>query len=289
MAESTTILRIEDLRVEVVARQRRYARKRHSMDILRGVSLTVENGTMMGLVGESGSGKSMTARAVVRQLPPRVVLTGGRILLDGTDLSERSAEEMHKIRGTGIGMIFQNPLAALHPMLTVGRQMGEVAKSHRGLRGSEAHDLMCEHLDLCGLSDPKRVLKAYPHELSGGMAQRVMIATSLLPQPRLLIADEPTTGLDATIQRRVLELLRDLQQRLGLSVLLITHDLGIVAHFCDRAAVMQRGVVVEDGSRLELLTNPQSDYARKLIAGSRLDELEEPGAEPQGVMEGVDR
>lgn len=282
MAESDPpILRIEDLRAEVVAKGRRRSGKGQSTEILRGVSLTVENGTMMGLVGESGSGKSMTARAIMRQLPPNVVVTGGRILLDGQDLTERSAEDMHKMRGAVIGMIFQNPRAALHPMLSVGRQMSEVTKRHRGMSGANSHELICEHLDLCGLSDPERVVKAYPHELSGGMAQRVLIATALLPQPRLLIADEPTTGLDATIQRRVLELLRDLQQRLGLSVLFITHDLGIVAHFCDQAGVMQAGQVVETGSRHELLTNPKTDYARKLIAGSRLDELEEPLLEAQ--------
>jgi ABC-type dipeptide/oligopeptide/nickel transport system ATPase component len=275
MAESpASILSIEDLRVAAVAKGRR--RTRQSSEIVRGISLTVEKGTVMGLVGESGSGKSMTARAIMRQLPPNVVVTGGRILLDGQDLSERSAEEMHKIRGAVVGMIFQNPRAALHPMLSVGRQMGEVAKLHRGVGGAKAHDLMCEHLDLCGIADPKRVVRAYPHELSGGMAQRVLIATALLPQPRLLLADEPTTGLDATIQRRVLELLRELQQRLDLSVLLITHDLGIVAHFCDQAAVMRDGEVLEAGSRHELLTNPKTPYARKLIAGSRLDELEEP-------------
>jgi ABC-type dipeptide/oligopeptide/nickel transport system ATPase component len=281
MADShTSILRIEDLRVEAVVKTRR-RRARQSSEILRGVSLTVEKGTMMGLVGESGSGKSMTARAIMRQLPRSVVVTGGRILLDGDDLSERSVEEIHKIRGGVVGMIFQNPRAALHPMLSVGRQMGEVVKTHRADFEGRAHDLICQHLDLCGLSDPERVVRAYPHELSGGMAQRVLIATALLPEPRLLLADEPTTGLDATIQRRVLELLRDLQQRLDLTVLLITHDLGIVAHFCDRAAVMCEGEVVETGTRHEVLTNPKSDYARKLIAGSRLDELGEPLVQTQ--------
>ena len=264
------ILRVENLHVGV-----RRSAPGSNGEILRGVSLMIERGTMTGLVGESGSGKSMTARAVMRQLPQEVAVTDGRIMLNQRDLLNLSTEEMRSIRGAQIAMVFQNPKTALHPMLSVKRQMGEVAMTHRGVKGRNRRDLVREYLDMCGIQDSARVARAYPHELSGGMAQRVVIAMALLPRPHLLIADEPTTSLDATVQRQILELIRDLQQRLHLSVLMITHDLGIVAQFCDRAAVMDRGLVVEQGSRDQILTEPRADYTRRLVAASRLDSLDE--------------
>ena len=264
------ILRVEDLHVSL---RRRLPGDRG--EILRGVSVVIERGRMTGLVGESGSGKSMTARAVMGQLPHEVAVTAGRIMLNQQSLLDLSAEEMRSIRGAQIAMVFQNPKTALHPMLSVERQMGEVARTHRGVKGRKRRALAREYLDLCGISDAGRVARAYPHELSGGMAQRVVMAMALLPRPQLLIADEPTTSLDATVQRQILELIRDLQQRLHLSVLMITHDLGIVAQFCDRAAVMDQGLVVEQGPRDEILTEPRAPYTRRLVAASRLERLEE--------------
>ena len=263
------ILRVENLHVRV----RRGAAA--DGEILRGVSLVIEKGRMTGLVGESGSGKSMTARSVMRQLPLEVAVTAGRIMLNGENLLDLSAEEMRSIRGAHIAMVFQNPKTALHPMLSVERQMGEVARTHRGMKGRKRRALAREYLEICGIPDPDRVARAYPHELSGGMAQRVVIAMALMPRPQLLIADEPTTSLDATVQRQILELIRDLQQRLHLSVLMITHDLGIVAQFCDEAAVMDRGLVVEQGPRDQILTEPRALYTRRLVAASRLERLEE--------------
>jgi ABC-type glutathione transport system ATPase component len=280
MAENADeILRVEDLHVAVGQ-----SKSGTAGEILRGVSLSIETGSMTGLVGESGSGKSMTARAVMRQLPSNVTVTHGRVMLNQRDLLELPVDLMRTIRGAQIAMVFQNPKTALHPMLSVERQMGEVAKSHSDVGGSERGDLVREYLELCGIPDSARVARAYPHELSGGLAQRVVIAMALLPRPELLIADEPTTSLDATVQRQILELIRDLQQRLHLSVLMITHDLGIVAHFCDRAVVMSRGLVVEQGSRDQILTEPSADYTKRLVAASRLETLEEEPRQPTPQM-----
>ena len=271
MAESTDeILSVEGVHVSV-----RHSSSDGTGEILRGVSFAIERGRMTGLVGESGSGKSMTARAIMRQLPLNVALTQGRIMLNQSNLLDLPVEKMRAIRGAQMAMVFQNPKTALHPMLSVERQMGEVARAHRGGGKPERRDLVLEYLDMCGIPDPGRVARVYPHELSGGLAQRVVIAMALLPRPQLLIADEPTTSLDATVQRQILELIRDLQRRLDLSVLMITHDLGIVAHFCDRAVVMSSGLVVEQGSRDQILTEPGADYTRRLVAASRLERVED--------------
>jgi ABC-type dipeptide/oligopeptide/nickel transport system ATPase component len=242
--------------------------------ILRGVSLALQKGEMHGLVGETGSGKSMTARAVIGLLPRYGLVTGGRILVQGVDVTAYDDEQMRAIRGGVIGMVFQNPRAALYPLRSVAGQMGAVLNAHnptpRRARLAPIHEL----LRLVGIRDPARVAAAYPHQLSGGMAQRVVIATALIAEPEVLVADEPTTGLDATVQRQILELLASLQARLGLSVLMITHDLGIVAQYCHTVSVMYQGSVVEDGTMRKIITMPEHEYTRRLVAASRLSDVD---------------
>ena len=241
--------------------------------VLRGVSVAVRQGQMVGLVGETGSGKTMTARAVAGALPYGGRITSGSIELFGRQLIGLEEKEYRGLRGPVFSMIVQNPGAALYPMLRVGAQIGNVVKAHLGFsrRQRTAHVLEC--LALAGFPDPRTVARAYPHELSGGMAQRAVIATALSCRPQLVIADEPTTGLDATIQRQILDLLAELQQRLDLSVLIITHDLGIVAQYCDSVVVMRDGLIVEDGPKHRILKSPQETYTRQLIKASELDDL----------------
>src|SRR5215216_4530760 len=232
---------------------------------VNGVSLEIAAGETVGLVGESGSGKSVTSRAIMGLLPPRTSRVRGSILLDGDELVGISEKRYRKIRGERIAMVFQDPLTALNPLYRAGEQVAEALRFHFGMGQSEAlrraRDLFAD----VGLPDPDAVVRQYPHELSGGMRQRVMIAMALACEPEVLIADEPTTALDVTIQAQILELLNRLQQEMGMSILLITHDLGVVAETCDRVAVMYAGQIVEYADVLEIFHHPRMPYTAGLL------------------------
>lgn len=259
---------VEDLSVEIAGRD-------GVTPVLRNVHLSLERGRMHGLVGETGSGKSMTARSIVGLLPPGGQVTSGTVRLGDRQLLGLGSKEIREVRGASIGMVFQNPRTALYPMTTVETQMANVLKAHMSLDRAGRATRIREHLRLVGIDDVDRIARSYPHELSGGLAQRAVIATALLCDPEILIADEPTTGLDTTIQRQILELIAFLQDRLALSVLVITHDLGIIAQYCDTVSVMHDGRVVEDGPMRQVLLSPQHDYTVRLIAASDLQKLRE--------------
>lgn len=263
----TPLLRIEDLSVDFDVSGR-------AVHAVRNISLDIHSGETVALVGESGSGKSVTAHAVLRLLPyPQASHPSGRVLFEGRDLLSLSERKLRGVRGNRIGMIFQEPLSALNPLHSVEKQIGEVLAVHKGMRPLQARDRVLELLELVGIRDGKSRLGSFPHELSGGQRQRVMIAMALANDPDLLIADEPTTALDVTVQARIINLLKDLQRRMGLSVLLITHDLGVVRHVSDRVAVMKDGELVETASAGELFQSPKHPYTRELLAA-------EPGGEP---------
>ncbi|UFZ05842.1 ABC transporter ATP-binding protein [Bradyrhizobium ontarionense] len=233
---------------------------------LSEVSLSIAENEIVCIVGESGSGKSMMANAVMRLLPDGVVTDGGRILFSGRDLCAATAAEMRRIRGADIAMVFQEPMTALNPLRTIGDQIGEVLDIHTDLANAEIRSRVLSLLSDVNIPDPPRAAKAYPHELSGGQRQRAMIAMALALDPKLLIADEPTTALDVTTQAQILKLIRELQQRRKTAVLFITHDFGVVAEIADRVIVMQHGVVVEHGPATDVLRNPQHPYTQQLIA-----------------------
>jgi peptide/nickel transport system ATP-binding protein len=233
---------------------------------LSEVSLAIASNEILCVVGESGSGKSMMANAIMRLLPNDVTIDGGRVMFEGRDLAAATVSEMRKVRGVGIAMIFQEPMTALNPLRTIGDQIGEMFSIHTGLSKAEINERVLSLLADVHIPDPSVAAKAYPHELSGGQRQRAMIAMALALDPKLLIADEPTTALDVTTQAQILKLIRDLQQRMKAAVLFITHDFGVVAEIADRVIVMQHGVVVEQGSAATVLNDPQHAYTRQLIA-----------------------
>jgi len=231
-----------------------------------GVNLTVRKGETLGIVGESGCGKSVTALSVLRLIPnPPGKIVGGKILLEGRNLLDLPEDEMRKVRGGSISMIFQEPMTSLNPVFTVGDQIAEGIRLHQRLSKRESWTKAIEMLRLVRIPDPERRVKEYPHQMSGGMRQRVMIAMALSCNPHLLIADEPTTALDVTIQAQILELLNQLKAELGMAVMLITHDLGVVADTAARVAVMYAGRVVEEAPVLELFTNPLHPYTQGLL------------------------
>ncbi|MFC6488239.1 ABC transporter ATP-binding protein [Nitratireductor sp. GCM10026969] len=234
---------------------------------LDGLDLTVKAGEIVCLVGESGSGKSMAAGAVMRLLPePRVHIAGGSIRFEGEDLSQLSPAGMRSLRGRRMAMIFQEPMTALNPQKTVGWQIEEVLRIHTALSAKERRARVLEMLDQVHIPDPDSAINAYPHQISGGQRQRVMIAMALVLEPKLIIADEPTTALDVTTQLQVLKLIRELQARLGTGVLFITHDFGVVAEIADRVAVLKEGELVEQGPAREVLNHPRHPYTQALIA-----------------------
>ena len=235
-------------------------------EILSAVDLSLRSGEVLGVVGESGSGKSMLALSIMGLLPPPIVVRGGTVSLQGSDLLALDARVLRSLRGKKMAMIFQEPMTSLNPVMRVGQQIGEVLRWHLRMRGQAARDEGIALLRRVEMPDPQRQIDAYPHELSGGMRQRVMIAMALAGHPRLLIADEPTTALDVTIQAQILELIRRLQRENGMAVLLITHDLGVIAEMCDRVAVMYAGRVVESGSALDIFDRPAHPYTRGLLA-----------------------
>ena len=230
------------------------------------VSFAIAPGEMMGLVGESGCGKTITALAVMRLLPtPPVRIAAGRILFDGTDLAALDGEALRRVRGDRIGMIFQEPMTSLNPVFTIGDQIAEVLTIHRALGRAAARGRAAELLDLVGIPAAIRQLDRYPHQLSGGQRQRVMIAIALACEPRLLVADEPTTALDVTVQAQILALIDRLRRDLGMACLLITHDLGVVSEVCDRVAVMYAGRIVEQAVVADLFRHPRHRYTRALL------------------------
>jgi len=234
------------------------------LPVLDGVRLTIAPGRWTGLVGESGSGKSMTALAVMGLLPPGARVLGGHVLMDGQDLLRLSADQLRQVRGSAIGMIFQSPRSALNPLMTVGRQIARAVQLRRA--ADNPRQAALELLRRVRIPDPELRARAYPHQLSGGMCQRVLIAMMLAARPRLLIADEPTTGLDVTVQAEILDLMQELQQETGMAILLISHDLGIIAEHCQRVAVMQGGAVVEDAPVEEVFHHPRHPYTARLMA-----------------------
>ena len=253
------LLSIEDLDL-------RFASDRGELHALHGVSLTVNEGEIVGLVGESGCGKSITAAAVLGLLPmPPARIAGGRIVYNGEDLLTLSDRAMRRIRGPEIAMIFQEPMTALNPVFTIGSQMSDVLCRHQRLSRRAARLKAIDWLNRVGIADAGARIDAYPHQLSGGMRQRVMIAMALSCRPRLLIADEPTTALDVTIQAQVLELMRTLVREEGVAMLLITHDLGVVAETCDRVHVMYCGRVIEQATTRALFAAPRHPYTRGLL------------------------
>jgi peptide/nickel transport system ATP-binding protein len=229
------------------------------------VSFAVEPGKLMGLVGESGSGKTATVLSIMRLLPETARITDGEIRFDGQDLLTLPEPEMRAIRGARIAMIFQEPMTSLNPVFTIGSQVGEAVRLHQRTNRRETHDRVIEALRLVGLADPERRINDYPHQLSGGMRQRVMIAMALSCNPRLLIADEPTTALDVTIQAQILDLIRELQERFGLAVILVTHDLGIVNEYADAVTILYAARVMEQTSVSELFRNPLNPYTKGLL------------------------
>src|SRR5438445_10137192 len=230
------------------------------------VGLAVAPGRLMGLVGESGSGKTITALSIMRLLPERARVVGGEIRFEGRDLRQLSEEQMRQIRGAKIAMIFQEPMTSLNPVFTIGSQIGEAIRLHQHTGRRETRERTVEALRMVGIADPHRRVNDYPHQLSGGMRQRVMIAMALACNPKVLIADEPTTALDVTIQAQILDLIRELQGRLGLAVILVTHDLGIVAEYADDVTILYAARVMEQTSAAELFRNPLCPYTKGLLA-----------------------
>jgi peptide/nickel transport system ATP-binding protein len=260
------LLDVRDLSVAFTRKGRRDVRA------VDGVSFTVDAGETMGLVGESGSGKSVTSLAVMGLLPKRGVRVGGEVHFDGDDLLTLPPERMRDIRGRDIAMVFQDPMSSLNPVVPIGIQVTEVLHRHQGLKGDAARAAAREALARVGIPDPTRRLNEYPHQLSGGMRQRALIAMALACRPRLLIADEPTTALDVTIQAQILELLKELVRDSGASLVMITHDLGVIAGLCDTVHVMYGGRVVESAERRELFAEPRHPYTGGLLASvPRLD------------------
>jgi oligopeptide/dipeptide ABC transporter ATP-binding protein len=231
-----------------------------------GVSFDVYKGKTLGIVGESGCGKSVTSLSIMRLIPsPPGKITGGEILYKGKSLLSLEADEMRKIRGNEISMIFQEPMTSLNPVFTIGNQIMEAISLHQNLSKADTRAKAIEMLKLVGIPSPEKRVDDYPHQLSGGMRQRVMIAMALSCNPQVLIADEPTTALDVTIQAQILDLLRELQERVGMAIILITHDLGVVAEVCDEVLVMYAGKVAEQGTVHEIFKNPKHPYTKGLL------------------------
>ena len=253
-----SLLEITDLRTEIQLRTR-------VVKAVDGVTLTIEPGETVGVVGESGCGKTMTASSIMRLLPTGGHIVGGSIRLAGKELTTMSDDQIRSVRGNEIGMVFQDPLTSLNPTMTIGRQIAESVVLHKGASKEEALDRAAEVLGLVGMPNPTERLRDYPHQLSGGFRQRVMIAMALACEPKLLIADEPTTALDVTIQAQILALLDDLKKRLGMAVLLITHDMGVIAGHADRTMVMYAGKVVEAAATDRLFEDVHHPYTEALL------------------------
>jgi oligopeptide/dipeptide ABC transporter ATP-binding protein len=274
-----TLLSVEGLEVRIDT-------DRGVLHAVNGVDLTVEAGEIVGLVGESGCGKSVTSLAILRLLPePAARVTRGRVMLDGVDLLQLPVEEMRKVRGPKISMVFQDPGTSLNPVLTIEEQLTETLSAHSTIDRKQARERAIELLGMVGISSPRTRLRSYPHEFSGGMRQRVMIAIALALEPKLLIADEPTTALDVTIQAQVLELVAELVSRTKTAVILITHDLGIAARMTQRLNVMYGGLIVESGSTSDLFYHPHHPYTVGLLQS--LPRIDRPSGADLLAIEGV--
>ena len=232
---------------------------------LNNVTLQMREGEVLGIVGESGSGKSVTAYSIMGLTAQNGKIVGGSVEFNGHKIHEMSEKELRKIRGNEVSIIFQDPMTSLNPVWTVGNQIAEAVSLHTDKKGRAAMARAKELLELVGINEPEKRLKQYPHELSGGMRQRVMIAIALACEPKLLIADEPTTALDVTIQAQILELMQELKQKLGMGIIMITHDLGVVASMCDYIAVMYAGEIVEYGTTDDIFYNPKHEYTKGLL------------------------
>ncbi|WP_336774789.1 ABC transporter ATP-binding protein [Paenibacillus sp. MMO-58] len=260
------LLEVNDLRVNFKVRG-------GTVQAVRGVNFHINKGEAVAIVGESGCGKSVTAQTLMRLIPSPPAMTSGSIMFKGQEILSKTPKEMESIRGKEMGMIFQDPMTSLNPTLTIGRQITEGLIKHQGMSSSAARARAVEMLNLVGIPNPAARFNQYPHEFSGGMRQRAMIAIALACNPSLLIADEPTTALDVTIQAQILRVMKDLQERMGTSIILITHDLGVVADICDRVIVMYAGKVVETGTKWEIFKNPKHPYTKGLLRSvPRLDQ-----------------
>ncbi|MGO4538754.1 ABC transporter ATP-binding protein [Paenibacillus sp. 2TAB19] len=260
------LLEVKDLRVDFKVRG-------GIVQAVRGVNFHVNKGEAVAIVGESGCGKSVTAQSLMRLVPSPPAKTTGSIQFAGKDILKLTDRQMEDVRGKEMGMIFQDPMTSLNPTLTIGRQITEGLVKHQGLSGEKARAKAIEMLELVGIPNPASRVKQYPHQFSGGMRQRAMIAIALASNPSLLIADEPTTALDVTIQAQIMQVMKDLQHKLGTSIILITHDLGVVADVCDRVIVMYAGKVVETGTKWEIFKNPKHPYTKGLLRSvPRLDQ-----------------
>jgi ABC-type dipeptide/oligopeptide/nickel transport system ATPase component len=266
--DGAPLLAIEGLSID-------FHRRKTAARVVDRVSIDIWPGEIVGLIGETGSGKSLTASAILRALPYGAAIAGGAIAFDGQPLLALSDREMRALRGDAIVYVPQDAARALNPLLTIGRQVGEPCEIHRGAPLRAAWDRAVETLASVGIGEPRERARDYPHQFSGGMQQRAMIATALTLDPRLIIADEPTSSLDVTVQAQILALLGGIRDRTGAAMLFISHDLAIVASLCDWVYVMHRGVIVEDGSVAQIFETPQADYTRML-----LDATPDPGRSP---------
>src|SRR5229473_3904940 len=255
------LLQVENLQVA-------FSTRHGVVNALHGIDITLEGSETLGIVGESGSGKSVTSLAVMRLLDRAGRISGGRICFEGRDITQAGHADLRRLRGSALSMIFQNPRAALNPIRTVEQQIVDVLAAHGRLSRASARTQTLELLRAVLIRDPEARLSAYPHELSGGMCQRIMIAMAIACEPALLIADEPTTGLDVTTQKRIMDLIVEIVRQRGMSMILITHDLGLAARWCDRIAVMEAGRVVEQGATEALFEAPAHAYTRRLVAAS---------------------
>lgn len=260
------LLEVNDLKVHFTVRG-------GTVQAVRGVNFHINKGEAVAIVGESGCGKSVTAQTLMRLIPSPPAIMSGEVLFNGEDLLKKSDKEMEAVRGKDIGMIFQDPMTSLNPTLTIGTQIIEGLVKHEKLDKKAARARAVEMLELVGIPNPQNRVDQYPHQFSGGMRQRAMIAIALACNPSLLIADEPTTALDVTIQAQIMQVMKDMQKKMGTSIVLITHDLGVVADVCDRVIVMYAGKVVETGTKYEIFENPQHPYTKGLLRSvPRLDQ-----------------
>ena len=256
--EEKPLLEVKDLKVS-------FFNRKEETPAIQGISYTLGYGEVLGIVGESGSGKSVSSNCILQILPDSGKIMGGEILFEGKDLLKMPQKEMEKIRGNEISMIFQDPMTSLDPLFTVGYQLEESLKKHTTLNKKERQDRMIELFQMVGINQPEKRLKQYPHEFSGGMRQRAMIAMALSCNPKLLIADEPTTALDVTIQAQIIDTLKELKKKLNMSIIFITHDLGVVSDICDKIIVMYAGEIVESASKRDIFYHYRHPYTEGLL------------------------